>query len=102
MTARPADAAGTLPLPADALDFLADVDACMHALLDLRTGAVVEAARVSIAAGGKRLRPLLVRLAVPGSANDTASIDASADAAVSESLIRAAAAVSDVIARRRP
>jgi geranylgeranyl pyrophosphate synthase len=63
------------PTPAQATDgvvgvrgsgaFLADVDRHMLELLDLRDGPVVEAARIQVAAGGKRLRPLLVRAARP-------------------------------------
>lgn len=71
------------------VDFVADVDRHMLELLDARDGAVVDAARRPIAAGGKRLRPLLVRAARPVQLNhDPVAADAFNSCAV-----RAAAAV---------
>lgn len=49
----------------DTASFVAGVNRHMLELLDAHGGPIVEAARVPIAAGGKRLRPLLVRAARP-------------------------------------
>lgn len=72
-----------------AAPFLEDVDRHMLELLATRSGPVVDAARAPIAAGGKRLRPLLVLAARPA-ALDT---DEPGSTAFDACAIRAAAAV---------
>lgn len=69
--------------------FVSDVDRHMLELVDAHDGPVARAARAPIAAGGKRLRPLLVRAARPR------SLDASRDqaGAFDSCSLRAAAAV---------
>jgi geranylgeranyl pyrophosphate synthase len=72
-----------------ASEFIADVDRHMLELLDGRDGDVVDAARRPISAGGKRLRPLLVRAARPAALDH----DQAAATAFDACSIRAAAAV---------
>jgi geranylgeranyl pyrophosphate synthase len=69
--------------------FVADVDRHMLELVDAHAGPVAEAARAPIAAGGKRLRPLLVRAARPRALDD----DRMEAQAFDSCSIRAAAAV---------
>jgi geranylgeranyl pyrophosphate synthase len=69
--------------------FVDDVDRHMLELVDAHEGPVAAAARVPIAAGGKRLRPLLVRAARPKALD----ADAMAAQAFDSASIRAAAAV---------
>lgn len=69
--------------------FVQDVDRHMLELVDAHDGSVAEAARVPIAAGGKRLRPLLVRAARPKAVDD----DRMEAQAFDSCSIRAAAAV---------
>lgn len=80
---------GTFVGGIDAATFLIAVDAHMADLLGRRSGLVVEAARRSIDAGGKRMRPLLVAAARP--LDDETRLDPSSD--VFESLVRAGAAI---------
>lgn len=74
--------------------FLERTELRMHALLDRRRGTVVEAARHAVAAGGKRLRPLLVRAAAPLHA-DSRFGDQLIAAAASVELIHTASLVHD-------
>ncbi|MCW2924307.1 MAG: Trans-hexaprenyltranstransferase [Thermoleophilia bacterium] len=69
--------------------YLAAVDAHMLDLLARRDGPVAAAARAPIAAGGKRLRPLLVRAARPLALG----ADEAATAAFEAAAVRAGAAV---------
>ncbi len=69
--------------------FLADVDRHMLELIDAHDGPVAQAARRPIAAGGKRLRPLLVRAARPRALDD----DEHAAMAFESCSLRAGAAV---------
>lgn len=89
MTTSPADHDESMLDGVGVATFLADVDRHMLDLLDGYDGAVGEAARRPIAAGGKRLRPLLVRAARPR------ALDADAQAAMEfdSCSLRAAAAV---------
>lgn len=80
--------------------FLADVDRHMLELVDARSGIVATAARGPIAAGGKRLRPLLVRAARPsaldGDAQEAMRFDScSIRAAAAVELIHTASLVHD-------
>lgn len=88
-----ADAAAlAADLPADALDFLERVELRMHELLSRRDGLVVDAARHAVEAGGKRLRPLLVRAAAPVRAERDAAL---VIAAASVELIHTASLIHD-------
>ena len=80
---------GTVLDPAVTEGFLGDVDRHMFELVNARDGEVAAAAARPIAAGGKRLRPLLVRAARP------LALDSDRDAAMAFDTcsIRAAAAV---------
>lgn len=82
--ASPTDggASSTLPTPAGPSDFLGRVDEHMLALLEGVQGNVAEAARRPIAAGGKRLRPLLVHAARPLELAEGVTADGFATAAV--------------------
>lgn len=62
--------------------FLDDVEQHMFELVDASGGAIADAARTQIAAGGKRLRPLLVLAAVPSTSEG-----------VDRAIVRAGAAV---------
>lgn len=73
----PADGSQTAQLPvADGghSRFIADVDQHMFNLIDQFTGVVADAARGSVAAGGKRLRPLLTWVGSPTSMRDQTDV----------------------------
>jgi geranylgeranyl pyrophosphate synthase len=73
---------GAQTMVGDASGFLARVDAHMLELLDAGLGLVGDAARRPIAAGGKRLRPLLVHAARPMELADGVTPEGFAAAAV--------------------
>lgn len=65
--------------------FIAEVDAAMLELLDAHAGPIAEAARDSVASGGKRLRPLLAWVGSPTASRENPQVRAA--------LVRSAAAI---------